>query len=72
MQLNLHYDIAAIRIYIGDNGSGFDEKLMVSNRNAGLHNIQTRVKMLQGSMQMESYPNGGTKLFFNIPFSAHG
>ena len=49
-----------ILMTVEDNGKGFD--LAQASNGMGLHNIQTRVKLLKGSVQLESAPNEGTSV----------
>lgn len=47
-------------IDIEDDGVGFDPHLV--KRNMGLHNIETRVQFLNGTMRMDSQPGKGTAI----------
>jgi two-component system sensor histidine kinase DegS len=53
---------------ISDDGMGFDTGLSGVNRHAGLKNMETRIKVLKGEMDIRSQPGKGTVLSFNIPF----
>lgn len=70
--LLLQYHPAELVITIADNGRGFDTELSVKNRQAGLKNMDTRVRILHGSMEVFSNPGQGTKLLFTIPTPQHG
>lgn len=50
-----------------DNGSGFDNRLLKKNRNLGLHNIRTRVNLLNGKFNIQSFLNHGTIVDVRIP-----
>lgn len=67
-KLALHYDTEKLIISISDDGMGFDTKLPGVNRQAGLKNMETRIKILKGEMQINSQPGTGTVLLFKIPF----
>ncbi len=67
-QLNLHYDIEKLYISIVDNGNGFDTGVVMGKRSAGLKNMETRIKMLEGDINISSMPGLGTTLSFTIPF----
>jgi len=67
-RLTLHYNISKLVIIISDDGKGFDIELTGNNRQAGLKNMETRIKILKGNMHIDSRPGKGTVLSFNIPF----
>ncbi len=67
-KLDLHYNMANLIITISDDGRGFDTNIPGVNRQAGLKNIETRIKILKGEMQINSQPGNGTTLLFKIPF----
>lgn len=64
--LNLFYLEDKIILTISDNGKGFDTTISGKNK-AGLKNMETRIKVLQGEMTISSRPNKGTVLSFKIP-----
>jgi signal transduction histidine kinase len=47
-------------IEIEDNGKGFDPTTI--RRNMGLSNIETRVKYLNGKMNIDAFPQKGTSI----------
>lgn len=65
--LQLLYTDMKMQFTIADKGIGFDTELSAKNRQAGLKNMETRAKMLGGSMKIESRPGLGTSLNFTIP-----
>ncbi|MBK9569428.1 MAG: ATP-binding protein [Chitinophagaceae bacterium] len=67
-QLSIQYYLSKMVITISDDGSGFDTKLAVTNQKAGLKNMETRIKILKGDIQINSRPGNGTELSFIIPF----
>lgn len=66
--LLLHYNNVKLTISVSDNGNGFDTGLSITNRQAGLKNMENRAKMLGGQMAISSQPGHGTTLTFTIPF----
>jgi two-component system, NarL family, sensor kinase len=66
-ELYIHYDIDMLFITISDNGTGFERKINPEKRHAGLKNMETRVRMLQGTMDIETALWQGTSLSFKIP-----
>jgi signal transduction histidine kinase len=67
-KLSLHYNEANLYITISDDGNGFDTTIKPAIRQAGLKNMETRIKMLGGAMNIRSRPGHGTTLSFTIPF----
>jgi len=67
-KLVLHYTTVKLMATISDDGMGFDTGLSGVNRQAGLKNMETRIKVLKGEMNISSRPGKGTVLSFNIPF----
>jgi signal transduction histidine kinase len=66
-RLILLYHCGQLLITISDDGIGFDNALSCINRQAGLKNMETRIKILKGDMHIDSRPGSGTVLSFNIP-----
>ena len=67
-ELSLHYNSKRLYIAIGDDGNGFDTNASSDEFQAGLKNMETRVKMLSGTMSISTLPGYGTTLSFSIPF----
>ena len=65
--LILNYNATTLDIEISDDGIGFDPLFISNNREAGLKNMETRVKLIGGCMKIKSRPGRGTSLTFNIP-----
>ena len=68
-ELRLFYDSEHLNITVSDSGKGFEQGKVLNGRKAGLENMRTRIKMLHGSMKIESYPLKGTTLYFTIPLN---
>src|SRR5688572_22492476 len=65
--LILNYDPTLLYINIIDNGVGFDIGTINPSRQAGLKNMESRIKMLRGNMSLRSMAGVGTSLTFTIP-----
>ncbi|MFZ9387054.1 MAG: sensor histidine kinase [Chitinophagaceae bacterium] len=64
--LYLHYLPDKLVVSISDNGRGFHHQ-SISKNQAGLQNMETRTRVLQGDMEISSRPETGTTLTFKIP-----
>lgn len=72
--INLEFNDNMLRIYIYDDGKGFDVKnLKVRsediNSGFGLMSMQERVELLNGEFEINSQPGRGTRLNINIPLT---
>ncbi|SFM62458.1 Signal transduction histidine kinase [Algoriella xinjiangensis] len=54
-------------ITVEDDGKGFDINDLKLNQSAGLHNIQSRVEFLKGTLNIHSEENLGTSIEFQFP-----
>jgi len=70
-------DYGAVRIWVKDNllklqvqdeGKGFDlQEFELNNRTSGLSGMRERVNMVQGSLEIETFPGQGTCLSEELP-----
>ncbi len=67
-QLKLNYQQDHLLVSITDDGEGFDQTKLPQTGHAGLRNMENRVKLLGGTMQIESQPGKGSHFVFTIPF----
>lgn len=67
-QLKLNYQQDHLLVSITDDGEGFDQTKLPQTGHAGLRNMENRVKLLGGTMQIESQPGKGSHFIFTIPF----
>ncbi|MBK6825504.1 MAG: hypothetical protein IPG86_00765 [Chitinophagaceae bacterium] len=66
--LLLNYHPGYLEVTISDEGKGFDPSQQPKVGHAGLRNMENRVKLLGGSMQIQSETGKGSRLNFFIPF----
>ena len=61
-----------LRVQLEDNGIGFDPATRVRTRSGGLGlaGMEERVKLLGGTLQIQSVPGQGTRLHITIPVPA--
>lgn len=58
-----------IKLYIADNGNGFDINQAHEGNGNGLYNIHERVGILNGKIQMDSAEGDGTSIHIRIPLA---
>jgi len=66
VKIHLHYGEHALDLTISDDGIGM-ETLQVS-KGYGLRNIRERVRLLDGTLRIESAPNEGVTFHLNVPY----
>ncbi len=57
----------SINIMVEDNGIGFKKSKYNTKDGIGLHNIETRIESLDGTMEIDSQENRGTTINLDIP-----
>src|SRR5690606_28308187 len=71
VQITLTYLLQQMLSTIIDNIIGLHVTASVKNEKgngSGLHNMRSRIRTLQGELQIRSEVNGGTSLIFQIPY----
>ena len=62
-----------IQLIVTDLGRGFDVEAAIQGQGLGLISMQERVRSLNGSIDIQSKPMGGTTIHVRVPFgSEHG
>ncbi|MBL0083231.1 MAG: hypothetical protein IPP37_12755 [Saprospiraceae bacterium] len=56
-----------LNVMIEDNGKGFDVNQLLQGKGLGLKSIESRVKYLEGTLNIDSTPNQGTTINIEIP-----
>ena len=59
-----------IHLTVRDSGVGFDGEAARRSPGLGLISMQERVKLVNGTLSIESQPNRGTTISARVPFSA--
>jgi signal transduction histidine kinase len=66
--LQITKDESEITLLIEDNGAGFDKSLLEQGKGNGWKNLNTRSKLIQGELELETSPNQkGNVLIVNCP-----
>jgi signal transduction histidine kinase len=58
-----------IHLSVRDRGVGFDTQAAKEGRGLGLVSMEERLKLLKGSISIESQPNRGTRIHARLPLS---
>jgi PAS domain S-box-containing protein len=59
-----------IHLTVRDSGAGFDSKVAKEGRGLGLISMEERVKVLKGTLSIESQPKRGTTIHARVPLSS--
>ncbi len=65
--VQLSYNSGMLSVTVEDNGIGFDIHKVKQHDGIGLKNVESRVKMLHGKMDVQSHPGKGTSVFIEVP-----
>lgn len=68
--ITVERDIRTVRLQIADDGVGFDTGQEASRQGLGLTSISERVRMLGGTLCLQSAPGHGTQLTIELPIAA--
>ena len=70
IQIQLVAHEADINLTIEDNGNGFDKRLLENSQGNGWRNIQSRLNLIKGTLEIDTQVNRkGTTLALNMPLS---
>jgi PAS domain S-box-containing protein len=58
-----------VHLIVRDSGKGFDIEEASQGRGLGLTSMQERVRLMSGTISIESKPMGGTTIHVRVPFS---
>jgi PAS domain S-box-containing protein len=59
-----------IHLTVRDSGLGFDSEVIKESRGLGLTSMQERLKLLNGTLSIESHPASGTTIHACVPISS--
>jgi len=65
VNMSLMYNGSTMQLSVADDGCGFD--LELKGRGLGLRSIRERISSVHGTMQIQSAPGQGTRLFVTVP-----
>ncbi len=70
VEVQLREDSCEIHLVISDLGRGFDLETAMQGRGLGLTSMQERVRLVNGIVEIQSKPMGGTSVYARVPFHA--
>jgi signal transduction histidine kinase len=70
IEVQLREDSGEIHLVVSDLGRGFDWETAVQGRGLGLTSMQERVRLVNGTIEIQSKPMGGTTVHVRVPFGA--
>jgi signal transduction histidine kinase len=70
IEVQLREDSGEIHLVTSDLGRGFDWETAMQGRGLGLTSMQERVRLVNGTIEIQSKPMGGTTVHVRVPFGA--
>ena len=67
IEVQLHEESDEIHVTIRDLGKGFDVEAAKKGRGLGLTSMQERVRLVNGIIEIQSKPMGGTTVHVRVP-----
>ncbi len=56
-----------LSLLMEDNGKGFDKNILATSKGNGWHNIQSRLELIQGTIEIDSQLGNGTVVHIEVP-----
>jgi PAS domain S-box-containing protein len=70
VDVRLREDSGEIHLVISDRGRGFDVEAALQGKGLGLTSMRERVRLLNGTIAIESKPNAGTTIRVRVPLGS--
>jgi PAS domain S-box-containing protein len=70
IDVELRGESGEIHLIVSDSGKGFDMEVAMQGRGLGLTSMQQRVRLVNGSIVIESKPMKGTTIHVRLPFES--
>jgi PAS domain S-box-containing protein len=70
IEVQLQEDSGEIHLVISDLGRGFDLETAMQGRGLGLTSMQERIRLVNGTIEIQSKPMGGTTVHVRVPFKS--
>ena len=72
IEVQLREESGEIYLIIRDSGKGFDIEAAKQGRGLGLTSMQERVRLVDGTISIDSKPMGGTTIHVRVPIESEG
>jgi signal transduction histidine kinase len=70
IEVQLREDSGEVHLIISDLGRGFDLETAVQGRGLGLTSMRERIRLVNGTIEIQSEPMGGTTVHVRVPFGS--
>jgi len=70
IEVQLREDSGEIHLIIRDSGKGFDVEAALQGKGLGITSMRERVRLVNGTISIESKPMGGTTIHVRVPFNS--
>jgi PAS domain S-box-containing protein len=70
IEVQLREDAGEIHLLVSDLGRGFDLETATQGRGLGLTSMQERVRLINGIIEIQSKPKGGTTIHARVPLDS--
>jgi signal transduction histidine kinase len=70
VEVQLREDSGEIHLVISDMGRGFDVEAALQGKGLGLTSMQERVRLVNGTIAIDSKPMGGTTIRVRVPLGS--
>jgi signal transduction histidine kinase len=67
IEVQLREDSGEIHLIVSDSGRGFDVEAAMKGKGLGLSSMRERVRLLNGTIKIDSKPMGGTSIHVRVP-----
>jgi signal transduction histidine kinase len=70
IEVQLREDSGGIHLIIRDSGKGFDVEAALQGKGLGLTSMRERVRLVNGTIAINSKPMGGTTIHVRVPLES--
>jgi signal transduction histidine kinase len=67
IEISLRASVTSVRLFVSDDGAGFDNNKEHPEHHRGLRNMEARARAAGASMEVESAPGSGTTVTVDVP-----
>jgi signal transduction histidine kinase len=70
IEVQLREESGEIHLIVADNGKGFDLETALQEKGLGLTSMRERVRLVDGTITIDSKPMGGTTVHVRVPIES--